>query len=762
MQPTSRLTPPSAARIALSVLLMAATPAALSAQQQDGAEAPPKAQQSEPDAEQREKNAELIINERVMVIGGADRAREIPGSAYFLTLDDLEQQRQAFGDVHRMLRQLPGINIQEEEGFGLRPNIGLRGSGSERSAKITLMEDGVLIAPAPYAAPAAYYFPSAGRMEAIEVRKGSSQVKYGPRTNGGAINLVSTSIPRQFDARARVAAGAYGTARALLNAGGSGERYGWLLETYQIRTGGFKQLDGGGDTGYDLHDYLGKLRINSAPGARVYQDLEVKLGLTRQTSHETYLGLTDEDFHADPLRRYAGSQQDVFRSDHEQYQVRHFAALGAGIDVTTVAYRNNFARNWYKLQSVNGVGLSALFDDPVEFADELAIARGADSVDDALQVRANNRDYYGQGVQSVIGWRPAVGAVINQLEIGIRYHEDQEDRFQHQDGYRMVNGTMVLTSAGAPGSQSNRVSDARAWAVFVQDRINWGRWAIIPGVRFESIDLVRTDYSGDDPLRSAPTRVRTNQVDVAVPGVGVSYDASVGLQIYGGVHQGFAPPGPGTTEFTDAEQSINYELGARYDRGSLALDITGFFNDYSNLLGADTLASGGSGTGDLFNGGAVNVGGLEASARFAWTPTAGWNLPLRTAYTYTHATFQDEFISDYEPWGKVEAGDRLPYLPEHQLSGAIGVERRRWHVDIEATFNGAMRTSASQGPIDPLRDIEGFLVWDLSGDFAVSDAVVVFAAIENLTDNLYVVARRPAGARPGLPRTALVGARLDF
>ncbi len=753
-----------AARATLIALVIAGSPAAILAQSQDPAQKPqkPPATQQAEEGEKKRAAVELTIHERIMVIGDADRVREIPGSAHFLSLADLERQSQAFDDINRMLRQLPGVNIQEEEGFGLRPNIGLRGSGSERSAKITLMEDGVLIAPAPYAAPAAYYFPTAGRMEAIEVRKGSSQVKYGPRTTGGAINLMSTSIPRQFDVRARLVAGAFGTARALLDVGGSGERHGWLLETYQIRSNGFKELDGGGDTGYDLHDYLAKFRLNTDANARVYQDLEVKLGLTRQTSHETYLGLTDADFRANPLRRYAASQQDVFRSDHQQYQLRHFAALAPSLDVTTVIYRNDFARNWYKLQGINGVGLTEMFDDPAEFAGELAIAKGADSDADALKVRANNRDYYGQGVQSVVGWRPETGALSNQFELGIRYHVDAEDRFQHEDGYRMLDGRMALTSSGAPGSQSNRVNEASAWAVFVQDQISWGRWAITPGVRFEAIALTRTDYASDDPGRSSPTRVRTNQVDVAVPGIGVSYDASAELQVFGGVHRGFAPPGPGTSEFTEAEQSVNYELGVRYDRHALSLDVVGFFNAYSNLLGVDTLASGGRGTGDLFNGGAVNVAGLEASARFELVPTAGWVAPLYATYTYTDGTFQHSFSSDYGPWGEVEVGDKLPYLSEHQLSAGIGVVQGRWNIDLQATYSSAMRTEASQGPIDPRRSTDAFLVWDLSANFRVADSVVLYAAVENLTDNLYIVARRPAGSRPGLPRTALVGARLDF
>ena len=288
------------------------------------------------------------------VVGSTSSLETIPGSAYVIEGEVLEDQQQGFDDIHRMIRQIPGMVIQEEEGYGLRPNIGMRATGSERSSKITLMEDGVLIAPAPYTAPSAYYFPVTGRMEAIEVRKGSSQIRFGPRTTGGALNLVSTRVPTSLRLNADVAGGTDSALKAHVNIGDSYENIGWLFETYQLRTNGFKELDGGDRTGFYTQDYLGKLRFNTSPQARIFQSLELKIGAGKEDSDETYLGITDRDFEENPVRRYAASQADNITWDHQQYQVQHFMAIPSAVDLTTTFYRNNFARNWYKLQSILG------------------------------------------------------------------------------------------------------------------------------------------------------------------------------------------------------------------------------------------------------------------------------------------------------------------------------------------------------------------------------------------------------------------------
>ncbi|MCZ6877873.1 MAG: TonB-dependent receptor [Acidobacteria bacterium] len=709
-------------------------------------------------------DSQLIIHERVMVIGDASQVGEIPGSAHYIAQETLEKHKLAFDDIHQILRQVPGVNIQEEDGYGLRPNIGMRGTGTERSSKITLMEDGVLIAPAPYAAPAAYYFPITGRMEAIEVRKGSSQIKYGPRTNGGALNLISTSIPQDFNISGNLALGIDNTRKLHLNLGDSYKHFAWMAETYQIVTDGFKQLDGGGNTGFNVDDYLAKFRFQSEGSAAIYQELEIKLGKTQQLSDETYLGLTDVDFAENPFRRYRGSQQDVFRSDHEQYQARYFIVPTRNVDVTTVIYRNNFQRNWYKLQSVSGTSISKIFNNPESYSAQLAIVQGADSDPDALAVRANNREYYSQGIQTVLGLELDRGETQNSFELGFRYHKDQEDRFQHEDGFQMVNGSMVLTSQGTLASQANRIGDATAWALFIQDKIERGRWTLSPGFRYENIDLLRTDFSKSDPERLTPTRSRKSGVEIFIPGLGANFEVTPTFGLFGGLHKGFAPPGPGSNKDTEAEESLNYEFGFRLESQPVSLQVTGFFNDYANLLGADSLAAGGTGEGDLFNGGQVQVVGLEASGSSHLGERLGssFRIPARFAYTFTDGKFKNSFESQFEPWGTVVAGDELPYLPRHQFNVSLGLEKTRWRLSGEANYVSRMRTKAGQGPIPGLEATDAYLVFNLSGEYdlrAEEKGTSLFLSVRNLTDQAYIVARRPAGARPGLPRTVMGGIR---
>ncbi len=711
-----------------------------------------------------------IVVEREMLIGNPNRLHDIPGSAHYLGPRELEKF--GYNDIHRVLREIPGVNLQEEDGYGLRPNIGIRGSGSERSEKISIMEDGVLIAPAPYSAPAAYYFPTAGRMEGVEVRKGSSQIKYGPYTTAGALNLISTTIPAALSGRAMLSGGEDNARTIHANVGDSKRNYGFLAETYLSSVDGFKTLDSGGKTGFDKKDYMLKFRVNTDRNAKVYQELALKLGQTDEISNETYLGLTDADFLTNPLRRYAGSQQDLMTTKHSQAVARYFIKPTKSFDLTAIIYRNDFKRNWYKLDKVyqggdegGKAGISSILASPDNYAPHLGVIQGAPQFEDnRLDVKANNRSYYSQGVQLLAGLNYDLGASKNELEFGARYHEDEIDRFQWVDGYRMENSIMKLIDAGVPGTESNRIGQAQVLAVFLQQNMRFSNLTIVPGVRWEDIKLTRDDYGKNDPERiGADLSQRENSVSVFIPGVGLDYKFSPFFSAFGGVHKGFSPPG--SSPNTNPEESVNYEIGFRISKRASYLQTTLFFNNYSNLLGSDLAAGGGTGSGDQFNGGEVNVSGLEFLATHDLAEAFASNrfsIPFRLSYSYTKAEFQNAFESDFGPWGSVEKGFELPYVPQHQFFAGIGLEGRRWTIDLRGNFVDKMRTQAGTGNLPKNQSTDARLIFDLNAEFDVNSSNKAFVGVRNLTNKTYIVARRPAGVRPGLPRTLHAGIKATF
>jgi Fe(3+) dicitrate transport protein len=507
---------------------------------------------------------------------------------------------------------------------------------------------------------------------------------------------------------------------------------------------------------------MGKFRVNSSRGAPRYQELEVKVGWQDQTAHETYLGLSEGDFRRNPLMRYAASGQDVLNTDHNQAVARYFLQASRRTDLVVTGYRNVFARNWYKLQSVQGQGISGVIQNPDASPDAFAILQGASSEDDALVVRANNRTYESRGIQAVLGFRTGGGGTAHNVEMGVRFHQDHEDRLQWEDGYRMTPGGMVLTSEGVPGSQDNRRGEAEALALFIQDEIRVGRWSFVPGLRWEHIDFTRSDWERSDGERRQAPQLRENSVSTFIPGLGVTWEWSPRTHLFGGVHKGFGPPGPGADQDTRVEESRNYELGLRTRRAVVGADVTAFVSDYDNILGAATLATGEAGTGDLFNGGAVHTYGMEMASdvelgRLLDLPV---RVPLRASYAFTRGEFRSSFTSAYGPWGQVERGDRLPYLPEHTWSGSLGLEEGAWDLSLEWSGASAMRTEAGRGAIRDGEGADRYHVFHLNAARDLGAMGTVYGGVQNLGDERYVVSRRPAGARPGLPRTFFLGFRV--
>ncbi len=721
--------------------------------------------------------------DEITIIGSQDEATNYPGAATVIDAEDLTKF--AHADIQRILRQVPGVSIQTEDGYGLRPNLSIRGTATERSGRITLLEDNVLIAPAPYSAPSAYYFPTAGRMNEVEVLKGSASVKQGPYTVGGAMNFLSTPIPDQRLGLATLEAGENQTSRLHASYGDSGERFGWLVESHLWDSDGFQSIDrSSSDTGLDKDDWMLKLRFNSGPDANVYQQLDIKLQYATESSNQSYLGLTDGDFAANRLRRYGVSALDNIDTEHRQLIVRYALEFDSGTVLRLTAYDNRHERDWFKTEGLDADGSAnaAEFSRTSWFSiiqginrgedagglssTELqAILDGGDSAAGAIQIRSNAREYTSQGIQFGADFELNWFGLDHQIDAGVRYHEDDEDRLQRNSSYTQTGGNLVLADLGALGNAGNRLQEAQAWSAFVTDRIQLGRWTLSPGFRYESIEQQRTRWETRDGRTADPAErsaanlrsERSNDTNVFIPGMGVLFALSDTVSFYGGIHKGFTAPSnaPDVRE----EESLNYEFGVRVDKLGWMIDAAGFFTDYDNLLGVCTASSGNDcEVGDAFNGDAASIRGLELTARRDFALGADWLMPVSLAYTYLDGTF-DSDIADTEFFGDVSDGDSLPYIPDQQWQLSLGAQKGRFGVFANYNHVDEVCVRAS---CEEFERTESQDVIDLVARFDYSEALSVYARLDNAFDDDAILGRQPYGARPGRDRSAAVGFNAQF
>jgi Fe(3+) dicitrate transport protein len=687
--------------------------------------------------------------------------RAPPGSRAELTEEQLE--REEHDDLHKVLGGIAGVYVRDEDGFGLRPNIGMRGAAADRSAKVTLMEDGVLSGPAPYTAPAAYYVPLVTRMSRIEVTKGPSAIRFGPATVGGAIDMISEPFPAGRSAFVDLAGGSnlYGKVHA--RAAERQKNWGVMAEYVHLRTDGFKELDGGGDTGFDKNDIQVVGRIMSDPSATTYHALDLRVGYGTETSNETYTGITDADFAAQPQRRYRASQLDQMNWDHLRLRANHRVDIGLNTRVETAVYRHKFHRAWGKVDGFVGQrDFYGLIAKPSTGANQLyyAILTGevdSSSPEEQLILGTNDRRFTSQGIQSSLTAERTTGSLAHHIDVGVRIHFDRADRRRYEDRYNMLGGTLV--SAGVMRTQPlDTRAETIAFATYAQDRVQYKRLELSAGMRAELIDFRFADWN--------TMAQRDGDYAVLIPGGGAVYHITDELSVLAGVHRGFVPVAPSAAADVRPESSINVESGARWADRYVRADLIGFFSDYGNLKGSCTLASGCTEAmeGEEYNGGHVRVWGAEAQlgGELPLIQKRALTVPFAVAYTLTQSAFQHSFSSEFAGWGDVEDGDALPYLPEHQVAVSASVKHPRWEVGATTRWRSESRDIAGQGPIDPEVRADALLTIDLNAHARLHDWAELYLTCSNLLDEQVIVSRRPYGARPNSPRITTVGYKARF
>ena len=708
----------------------------------------------------------LVVNisaddevESVTIIGTKDDVKDLPGSGAVISNDDLQKAMDT--DIQKILTAVPGIYMRTEEGYGLRPNISIRGTAIERSGKVTIMEDGVLVAPSPYTSSAAYYFPTTGRIHSVEVLKGPAVVSQGPQTIGGAINLISTPIPEVNSGKFVQEIGENGMARTHAYYGASQGNFGALVEVHEHSSDGFDSIANvGGDTGFDKSDLMIKARYSSGNHTVTFKRVDLE-----EDSNQSYVGLSQASFMANPRMRYGATAYDKMMNDGEQTSLTYVGDFD-NFDVVFTSWQNDYHRDWFKVSDFNNDKEHGEQDDINELisdanngsANAQAILDGQLPVE--IEYKHNNRYYTNEGYQFTVSTEIGVHA----LTVGYRDMEDSESRIQaHEYADQAADGSLsaLYGYVGLSGS-NNRLRESSATSYYLEDTMDFGKLALTVGFRSEEYDQRHRRWGeGAGPnltaVRITSVRDTFAENDHNTSSFGATYELSETTTLVAGFHEGMTP-----MFGADPEEADNMELGVRYSEGTTNIEAFYFASDYSRLAAECTLVSGASCDADesaVFSGGEAEVSGLEFSGSWMLQGDNGVVYPISVNYTSTDATFKNSSSSDY--FGTVAAGDDLPYIPDSQSSIVVGFINDNGLSGNARLVN--VGSSCSLAACGTYNEIEAHSYLDLNLRKALNDSMSVYLILENTLDSEDLISRAPSeGARSQKPRTMKVGFSYDF
>ncbi|NNE29481.1 MAG: TonB-dependent receptor, partial [Saprospiraceae bacterium] len=527
---------------------------------------------------------EIDIPEISIIASKGRIMKDLPGSASYLSSKDLKRISPISGN--EVLRKISGVHVVDEEGLGLRANIGIRGLDPDRSSRVLVLEDGIPVALNPFGEPQMYYTPKIDRMEGVEVLKGSGQILFGPQTVGGVINYLTADPPKQEMGSLQLTGGQGGFFSGLIGYGNTQGNVGYQVNYLR------KQADQIGPTWLKLNDLSGKIRIQLNGNSK----LRLKLGYYDELSNSTYVGLTQALFNSGDYDNKTIAENDQLSVSRISASATHERHWNYKLKLTTTAFAYRTTRNWQR-QDFS-------YSEPSSYDYSVGEPlHGLIFFEDSNGHR--NRQFEVAGIEPRLHWR--LGPKMeHSIQTGARFLTERA--FEQR-----VNGTKGVAESGLLKNDENR--SGQALSAFIQGQATLGKIIFTGGLRAESYHFKRDIHR----LGYVDTNIIAKQsVNQLIPGIGLNYNINSGVSIFAGLHRGFAPPrvkdaiaNSGEVYQLEPELSWNLEAGIRSSLGKfLNSELTIFRMDFSNQIIPISESSGGSGSG-LINGGSSLHQGIE-------------------------------------------------------------------------------------------------------------------------------------------------------
>lgn len=460
--------------------------------------------------------------------------KDIPGTVS--VIDAKQIQESGAQNIGQIINRVPGVNYLDEDGRGLKPNVGLRGLDPLRNRNLLVLMDGKFpIGMTYYGDPASYYMTPVQSVDRIEVIKGASPVLYGGYSVGGVVNMITKKGKYTPETKADVSYGSFNSLNAQLSTSGNNGKVNYMI------SGLYRQGDGFRDRSkFNVNDFTINLgtTLDSTSEISLYlngfsEDSETPGGLT-QAQYDT--DLTQSQHTSDHFYSKRFSTALSYKKTYKKYHV-----------FSTSVYGNYFVRDWW-IAYKNPTNSGAI------------------------------RDIHAIGNVSDYNFTKDIFKKKNSLIIGVRIHSDRLDNIS-------IAGTDKESRTGT--TTANDINTSFIYEGYIYDEFGITKnLTIAPGIRYTAINYKRNDF----------IKKRKDEINAEafVYSGGLIYKLFEHSRIYATVSKGFQPPtlnsalSPGTIDAgvdLKPETSINYEAGFRTDPFSwISLNASVYKMDFTNKV----------------------------------------------------------------------------------------------------------------------------------------------------------------------------------
>ncbi|MBZ9666418.1 TonB-dependent siderophore receptor [Pseudomonas sp. LMG 31766] len=625
-------------------------------------------------------------------------------------------QESGASSVREVLRRVPGLQVQDSNGTGgsdISLNVGTRGLTSRLSPRATILQDGVPLAVAPYGQPQLSLAPtSLGNIESIDVVRGGGAVRYGPQNVGGIINFVTRGIPEElarevsFQSESAPAQGGFLNRSSAFLGGTADNGLGMALLYSGVRGDTYRE-----QSGTRIDDVMLKYRyalseIDELSGSLQYYRADADMPG----------GLSAAEFDRDP---YASNRPyDNFEGDRKQAVIKYKRSPDALSSFEVTSFYNT---------SYRGAVLAN---------------NGADSL---TWLREFPRHYEVFGIEPRYSQVLFVGDSSHELGVGYRYtEEDSAEKRYDRIGFG---------SGGNPYSVPRRLAasssaSTEAHALYIDDRIDIGRWTLTPGLRYEQVRVTsRNRLSGMD---------QKQRYSEPLPSLNLMYHLSDAWKLYANANTSF-----GSIQYfqlsqendLQGEKAYTYELGTRYDDGLWNAELTLFRIDFDDQLELTNAVW--RNAGETHHRGAELAGGID----FAALDPRLVGLSVYASLVLTKATREEDGPNqgnDVPFYSRQVATLGLRYASGPWVWNLDGYAQTRQFADSANT-----REESTDGA---LGEIPGYASWNARSEYDFGNGLTLAAGVKNLLDRQYYTRSTDTnrGKYLGQPRTLYVQTSLSF